>query len=790
MRAPRLLCLAALAGTAARAHDYQVCAPPGLPPAAKNASVAVTVQSNTSVAPFLCTSAAPGGCAPGAPALHACGFVLAGGATSYVTVAADVATVAFVWMATQPFSWHALSRPAPVQVAWPTGAVSLGAPGTLYCDADADCPAGVACVAASGACAALVPSASASPAPPAPVPSPTAGPAAARCNLTGTWLQSPLAAEHSADATIDIVSGAQGAFTFACKKGRGTCPGGLPALDGTGVLSPHDNSLVLTPAAGSGVGAIGGLINNTLPCGGGSQPAGLALLTGGGGGAVEWAREATPRPPVLDTTVSVATFLGAPGGGGGGGGQFVSSGVAILSAGGGAGGGAHAVLVAAGNGGATFGALTPVALFGASPDANGTLVVLAFSADGGLTPTGVVKLGARVDHVRANARGDVAVAGSFGVAVLTGLSGPGAPAVAWHDDLARVQPGPCGVCCSAPAATCRVDIGDDGVVAVDYRVQSAEGWLWGAYDAAGAPLAQQAIEGADITAVVVDDARRQVMVATFRDDNTGREPMVMPRVEAFSYAAAARLAQTWVDFPWSARVYRTPGPCDGNVADGRVMALRLGRDGTLLLGGRSDGGNSPYFCGLRNATRVTPFSQIDGFTSGYNMAAQAVTNFVRVDPSTGEAIVGQLQLARLPSSGKGNTLLTLAAQSDAGGNVYLLQMAACCIADMANLTVNGQPTAPNVDATVLQVLDASLSRRAHWTHFVAPGGSGGGGAPVDVDVRGGLVALAMTTAAEMVTVRPLPGTGAAAAGGAPVGFLVVLPTLEAAAAAAAAARSL
>lgn len=122
--------------------------------------------------------------------------------------------------------------------------------------------------------------------------------------------------------------------------------------------------------------------------------------------------------------------------------------------------------------------------------------------------------------------------------------------------------------------------------------------------------------------------------------------------------------------------------------------------------------------------------------------------------------------------------------------MYLLQSAAaapaCCIADMANLTINGRiPTAANVDASVLQVLDPALSVRHHWTHFVSrsQGGAGGGGAPVvDVDVRGagGVVAVAMTTGADMATVNPLPGTGANA-GGAPVGYyLVVLPTVAAA----------
>jgi hypothetical protein len=35
-------------------------------------------------------------------------------------------------------------------------------------------------------------------------------------------------------------------------------------------------------------------------------------------------------------------------------------------------------------------------------------------------------------------------------------------------------------------------------------------------------------------------------------------------------------------FDWDARVYRSPGPCDGNVADGRIEDLRIARDGALL----------------------------------------------------------------------------------------------------------------------------------------------------------------------------------------------------------------
>jgi hypothetical protein len=140
-----------------------------------------------------------------------------------------------------------------------------------------------------------------------------------------------------------------------------------------------------------------------------------------------------------------------------------------------------------------------------------------------------------------------------------------------------------------------------------------------------------------------------------------------------SSGGGSTFAPAFQSFPWSASVYRSPGPCDGDVADGRILALRAGRDGTLLYAGRSDGGDSPFQCGLRNPARTTPLAQIDGYTNTANMQAQAVTNFMRVDAGTGEVVVGQIQVARLPTSG-GNTLLTVGAQSDQEGNVYLLQV--------------------------------------------------------------------------------------------------------------------
>jgi hypothetical protein len=250
--------------------------------------------------------------------------------------------------------------------------------------------------------------------------------------------------------------------------------------------------------------------------------------------------------------------------------------------------------------------------------------------------------------------------------------------------------------------------------------------------------------------------------------------MVMPRVEVHGYGGAAP-AMELVLFDWSARVYRSPGPCDGNVADGRILDLRMARDGALLIAGRSDGGDSPWACGMRDSNRSIPFVAYDSYTEGSNMQAQAITNFMRVDAGTGEADVGQIQLVRLPNT-RGNTLLTLAVHGDAGGFTYELQKAGFAIADMGNLTINGEPLSPPCDATTLLVASPALNRR-HWTHFVRNGSStSDSGGPVDVDVRGSVAALLLSSSADLVEVNALPGS-AANVNGSAVAYLVVMPTL-------------
>jgi hypothetical protein len=755
---------------AAAARDIQQC----VANVGASAGSFITEVANpglNALAVFACTAATPtnASCAPGAGAAVDCGLIVSPNATSFyvnVSLPTPATAVTLVYRASQPFSAHALASSAPVTVAAAAAAhivVPYPSPGALLCDSAADCAGGAPCVVAPAPPRCGAAPAPPSPAPPAPVPSPAPAPPAATCpNITSTlWGQSALAGTalgsgHSADAYISIVSLAGGAFTFSCKASHKPCPGGVQLLNGTGKFSSTDASFTLTPSPGSGVGPITGMVNSTFSC------STLALLAGIPS-PLQWQYYGPPHATPTDTRVSVATYLGAAGS------LFAATGVAILS---------PTLVAVSGNGAsAGFPGITPLALLGANSSSNGTVLLVSTAAPAAAAVVGVLRLGTRVDHIRATATGLLAVAGDFGVAVLR-FTPPAAATLVWHDDLALATLGDCGVCCShGGATTCRVDIGEDGTVVASLAAETADSlWLWASWSPSGTRVLAETAggSGSSLTDVYVDTAHGAVGASWFFNSNTGREPMVMASVVSVDAASGHERFRT---FPWSATTYRTPGPCDGDVADARVLAARVGRDGTLLVAARSDGGDSPWHCGLRNASRVVPFAEIDSFTNPSDMQSQAITNLLRVDASTGEAIVGQIQVTRLPNRGSGNTLLTTAATADAAGNVYLLQNAACCIPNMPNLTVNGLPLAGFSDAVVLHVLDARLETRHTWTHFTRPNSTGGSD-PGDIDVRGGLVALVMQTNTDSVLVAPVPGT-ASNVGGARVGYLVVLPTVGA-----------
>lgn len=238
----------------------------------------------------------------------------------------------------------------------------------------------------------------------------------------------------------------------------------------------------------------------------------------------------------------------------------------------------------------------------------------------------------------------------------------------------------------------------------------------------------------------------------------------------------------WRDYDYDAHQLRQEGKaCNGDVADGRAIAIRLGQDGQLYYAGRSDGGNTMYYCQPDSASTKIDVVSGDPYTSSYNMGAEGITFVARMNPSDGKVSLGQVQLARL-SSGKGNSLQTIALAADDAGNLYLAQKSSCCIENRDNLTVAGQPIAPygGGDAA-LMVLSQDLTRRLHWTVFQSSQATMA--SAIDVSVRGSTVAFVATAqgqdgkgTAQMVLSRAIAGTSGPVADAATGGYLAVLAT--------------
>lgn len=175
-----------------------------------------------------------------------------------------------------------------------------------------------------------------------------------------------------------------------------------------------------------------------------------------------------------------------------------------------------------------------------------------------------------------------------------------------------------------------------------------------------------------------------------------------------------------------------------------------------------------------NINISAPNVAYDGYNEPFNMQAQGITYAARMNPTTGDVEVGQFQLTRLANT-QGNSLMTVAIDADSRGNVYLAQSGACCAANRNNLTVNGQAVGPYAGGdALLMIMDSTFGYRLAWTAFNAATG-GASVTPIDVAVRGDRVAFVASSAGQMITVNPLPGTKAAS--NVLSGYLAVLPTV-------------
>lgn len=673
----------------------------------------------------------------------------------YYNVSSDsTQAYAFAFWATQALSYHELeSVPRTIWLSVPPGAepeINVTYPDSpprgVYCDSDLDC--------INAKCDKVCQS----PPPPLPPPPPFPPipiPAATDCELNGSWGSHP-----KADINISTTS-TKGTVSFVCVSHTEGCIGWSRNNSGLIVLSETDNTVLFKLTNGT---AIPGLINNTYTC-----QLMTILDTTASKMPIEWSKKRAASAPPFNLNVNSATYLGTPTS------PFVPVAAVFLQS---ATTTSSEVALIAGNGPQTFG-LSPQDLLGADSSSNATLALLNVKV---APPRPVARflVGERIDHATAascnDGRGDfVAVTGSFGVALLK-FSPPNSIVVVWNNSLPRAEVGSCGLCCSIDAR-CRVSVGGDGTLAL---VLPARGFAVATFDRSGQMLGYQA-HHATITDVeivnAVDGLKNAVITSGFFDSNTGHEPMVMPSLIANTYDMSSEIFRSW---PWgSGHPYREPGPCNGDVADSRAMGVKTSKTAEqLLFLGRSDGGNGIFGCQTDNVTQAAPLLGNDEYSEPFNMQAQAISYLGRLKSATGQILDGTLNLVRLPERNMGNTLHTVAVDEDASGNLWYAQTAACCIQNMANLTIQGQPLLSAGDGLVVEVMAGNLSTRLLWHHFAkAEQPTHSNSAAVDISV-GSTVTLVVGTASQlMVEVNPIDGSSGPS-GTTPVpqqGYLVVIP---------------
>eukprot|EP00039_Didymoeca_costata_P032502 m.38098 g.38098 ORF g.38098 m.38098 type:complete len:782 (-) comp9387_c0_seq3:941-3286(-) len=693
------------------------------------------------------------------------GFILANDTSKYYNVSKNATSVAFVFWSTQPLSFHKLKN-TPMSVFVPLTSTIEGEPAVTVpvpstgngplCDSENDCEGhGTKCT--NNKC---IPTPPSPPSPPV-IPPPISLPAASVCNITGSYrqtgtLMSRFGLDHSEDALINISQVGVSTYDFVCVSKKMHCFGGVNLAHGTITLSTTDNTLILKPNTTS---SVSGLVNNTLLCN-------LITIIGAGTkGEVApfWQSTAKPSPPPFDLKVNMASYLGTPAS------PFVPVAAAALGA---------TRVVIAGNGPALF-KLQPYLLLNASSSSNGTLLILDISSSGELVPAALIKLGDRLDHVRSNSKQQLAVAGSFGVALITVSSN--SATVVYNEQLSYVEPGSCGVCCDGTGHStshCRVSVGDDGTVAATIPSFNGASSVI-SLDTSGKILGGYSSTLDFFTDVEVFDSNKMIIFTYFYNSDTGHEPMVMPSMIAMDYTLSKEIYRDW----WwgSGHPYRQPGPCNGNVADSRAELVEKGKDGDILFVGRSDGGNGVYQCQTQDVNRTTTLVSYDDYTQSFNMQAQAISFLGKMKLSTGQITVGQYNLVRLPSgSHGGNTIQTKSVAQDPNGVLYYAQTSACCIQNMANLTINGQALLQSGDGVVLQAVSASYQHRLLWHHFALPTQThGSSSSAVEVVVVGNTVVLVAIASQQMITHAPLSeSAGPPSNSTVPLGYIVALPTVN------------
>jgi hypothetical protein len=221
----------------------------------------------------------------------------------------------------------------------------------------------------------------------------------------------------------------------------------------------------------------------------------------------------------------------------------------------------------------------------------------------------------------------------------------------------------------------------------------------------------------------------------------------------------------WKDYGFSAQELAPNG--GGACADTRAHVVSTGRDGFLYFVGHSAGGNSMFGKSPKDARAgAKNVTANGGYNQPFNMHAEHITYYTKLDPKDGTQVQGQFLLARRANN-SGNTLLTDAIFADANGITYLGGVTDTFIANSAKLTISGIQAPPG--GFFVEILSPDWKKQLTWTNF-------GTGHVYGIAAGDGVVAVVGTTdgkdpAAALVDYQPLQAN----AGGLSDAYVTIFP---------------
>jgi DNA-binding beta-propeller fold protein YncE len=345
-----------------------------------------------------------------------------------------------------------------------------------------------------------------------------------------------------------------------------------------------------------------------------------------------------------------------------------------------------------------FAGKIPDSNFAAAPTellGGGSGIVIRFNATG-TQVLSVTRIGQSVDDMEINrSNGQVAVIGEFGAALLSS----DANEVLWHRKL---DPDGGGAVASNGR---RIAIGNKGSVAALHGKRVT-------IFADNGTLLSLILPGKSyVEDVAIDDDTGRVFVVGFDNERLSALNKGCPNCPvqiAFMHCYDLKANRVWSNYDW------TGAECDnGNEADSRGLRIAMGRDGKLIFGAESAGGNSIF---RFNPRKLGEENQVigDKYNHPYNTAANHISYYARLDPATGELLKGQFLLAR-KSDNRGNAVRMKAVAADEQGNVYVAGVSTYSMDEKSLPTVAGKTVVP-AGGFVL-VVSPDFSSRLLWTTF-------------------------------------------------------------------------